>query len=313
MRRYLFLLLLVFVSAGCGSNQQEEGLETATSGTFEFIADEELRPAIDSLIQGFMLENPRTKVTVRYASAGKALEELLNENTRFVIVARHLTQLEQDLLKKYNLSLPEYDMAQNSVAVVVAANSPLATMSMRDLRSLIRNDVKSWTDLKHSEFEGGRPPGVITKVLPPFYSSTEHLLDSIFLDANIYQQGSIRRFETTDSIISYVAKNQHTVGFIAASWLDKLQRSGDTSIKAIPLMLDDSAGSQMDQPISLHLAYVHQGVYPLTNRVNGYTFDVPNTLPRGILAYAMTAHGQTVFKEHNILPRTQIIRIVPNR
>jgi phosphate transport system substrate-binding protein len=314
MKRLSFLILFfLFTASGCSDKKAEENLETATSGTMEFIADEELRPAIDSMVKGFMLENPRTKVTVRYASAGKALEELLNENTRFVVVSRGLTQLEQELLKKYNLSLPEYDMAQNAVAVIVSANNPLSALSMRDLKSLVRNEFKDWSDLKYSEFEGGRPPGVLTKVLPPFYSSTEHLLDSLFLDPNVYQQGSIRRFEASDSIISYVSQNEHTLGFIGSSWLDRLQKSGDLTVKAIPLLLDDTSRQTADQPIMLHLAYVHQGLYPLTSRVNGYTFDVPNTLPRGFLAYAMTAHGQTVFKNHNILPRTQIIRVVPNR
>jgi phosphate transport system substrate-binding protein len=313
-KRLLFSLCLFTIFLfGCKGEEDSEQLETATAGTFEFIADEELRPVLDSLIQGFMLENPRTKVTIKYASAGEAIEALLTERSRLAIVARFLTPLEQDLLKQNGLTLPEYEVAQNAVACIVSENSPLNVLSMKDLRALIRNEAKNWVDFSHSEFLGSKPPGFITKVLPPFYSGTEHLLDSIFLEPKVYQQGSIRRFVTSDSIVKYVATNPHTIGFISAPWLDRLQKTGDSSVKAIPLMPDDSGMKHSDEPIMLHLAYIHQGLYPLTNRVNAYSFDSPNTLPRGLIAYITTAHGQVVFKNHGVLPRTQIIRIVPNQ
>ena len=313
LRLLLALFLFTFVVAGCNGEENPDQLETATSGAFEFVADEELRPVIDSLIQGFMLENPKTKVTVRYSSAGEAMQALLNEQTRLAVVARFLTPLEQELLTTNQLTLPEYEVAQSAVAVIAAADNPINSLSLKDLRALIRNDAKNWVDLKNSEFLGNRPSGFITKVLPPFYSSTEHLLDSLFLEPKAYQQGSIRRFTTSDSIITYVAANPHTLGFISAAWLDQLQKSGDSSVKAIALMPDDSAFKPADEPVMLHLAYIHQGLYPLTNRVNAYSFDSPNTLPRGLVAYMTTAHGQIVFKNHGVLPRTQIIRIVPNR
>jgi phosphate transport system substrate-binding protein len=313
MRLFLTLFLFSALALGCKSDADDVQLETATAGTFEFVADEELRPVLDSLIQGFMLENPKTKVSIKYASAGEALEALLNEKSRLAVVSRFLTPLEQELLKENGLTLPEYEVAQNAVAVIVSEDNPLNTFSMKDLRALIRNESKNWIDMKNSEFLGSRPAGFVTKVLPPYYSGTEHLLDSVFLEPKTYQQGSIRRFVTSDSIIRYVAANPHTIGFISAPWLDRLQKSGDSSVKAVAIMPDDSNTKMSDEPIMLHLAYIHQGLYPLTNRVNAYSFDSPNTLPRGLIAYMTTAHGQTVFKNHGVLPRTQIIRIVPNK
>jgi hypothetical protein len=61
----------------------------------------------------------------------------------------------------------------------------------------------------------------------------------------------------------------------------------------------------------LHLAYVLQGLYPLTSRICAYTTEVPNTLPRGFLAYAMSADGQRVFLNYDLLPKTQILKLVP--
>ncbi len=313
MRLFLTLLLFSALVIGCKNDADEVQLETATAGTFEFVADEELRPVLDSLIQGFMLENPKTKVSVRYASAGEALEALLNEKSRLAVVSRFLSPLEQELLKENGLSLPEYELAQNAVAVIVSEDNPLNTVSMKDLRALIRNDAKNWVDLKNSEFLGSRPAGFITKVLTPYHSGTEYLLDSVFLDDKAYQQGSIRRFVTSDSIIRYVAANPHAIGFISSPWLDRIQKNGDSSVKAIAIMPDDSNTKMTDEPIMLHLAYIHQGLYPLTSRVNAYSFDSPNSLPRGLIAYMSTAHGQIVFKNYGVLPRTQIIRIVPNK
>lgn len=311
----LALLLLVIATLGCSKSDtaNNQNFESATTGNLEIVADEALRPTMDSLVIGFMSENPKAKITVRYESAGEAIKELLEQKARLVVVSRFLTKYEQDALQQSKVTLPEYDIAQDALACIVSSSNPLASLSMFDLRKIVRNEAKSWSDLKTSEMLGAKSNAPVTRVIGPVSSSAETLLDSLFLEPNQMQAGTIARYATTDSIIARVRSSEGAIGFISSSWKHWLDARGDSSVKVIPLIPGDSVSALTAKPIIPHMAYVYQGLYPLTSRVNGYSFESPNTLPRGFLAYATTAHGQTVFKNFDVLPRTQIVKIVPSK
>jgi ABC-type phosphate transport system substrate-binding protein len=304
VNRGVLIPLLLVIALGCAKQSEQTNEETATNGSLEVIADESLKPSIDSLVRGFMLENKRATVTVKYESAGQAVEDLLNQKARVVIIGRHLVGIERKVLADAKLSLPEFDMAENGIGVVVSTKSTLSALSMHDLRAIYRDEIKDWSKLSTSS---GKYSGEIHKVLPPFASSFEWTLDSVFLDPNVVPQGHVARIGTTDSMLDAVRKDPLAVTFIGSAWKHVLDAHRDSSLKVLPLIADGS-----EKAVILHPAYIYQKVYPLTTEVNGYTFDSPNTLSRGFLAYAMTTHGQAVFKSFDILPKTQVIRLVPS-
>lgn len=290
--------------AGCSRQQAPTNEETATNGTLELVADESLRPAVDSLVHGFMLENKRAHVTVRYESAGQAIEDLLNQKARVVIVGRHLAPVERKILSEAKLSLPEFDMAETGIGVVVSGKNPLQAISMADLTKLYRNEITDWSRLESS---AGKFTGPVRRVLPSFASSIEWALDSALLPPNAVPQGAVQRFSSTDSTLAAVRKDPQAMTFIESGTKHELDVTRDSSIRVIPIIPQGGTKAVM-----LHPAYIYQKVYPLTTEINGYTFDSPNTLSRGFLAYAMTTHGQSVFKNFDILPKTQVIRLVPS-
>jgi hypothetical protein len=131
-------------------------------------------------------------------------------------------------------------------------------------------------------------------------SSLETALDSIFLSDTGSVKGKAFRFQTTDSVIAKVRTGADVIGFASIAWI-----KGDPTIK--PLKVGTAEGKFY----LLHPAYIYQKLYPLVSRVMGYTFEPPNTLPRGFLAYAMGASGQRIFLDYDLIPRTQIIKLVP--
>ena len=286
--RLIFLFSISFILlAGCNKNKDGEIPDTATSGSFELVADETLRPAIDSLVAGFNLQTPNAKVTVRYKNATEALDDLIQHRARLVLIARPLSKKEHDLLSEQKIELIEADVAENAIGCIVSYKSPLKAISMDSLKALIQDKDKNFIRISSS-----------------YLSSTEFVLDSIF-SLEKFQEGRIVRYQTSDSIILKVRSDDHAIGFVNASWLKKLANSGDSSVRVLRI----SQGS--GRPIMMHLAYVLQGLYPLTSRICGYTTEVPNTLPRGFLAYAMSSDGQRVFLNYDLLPKTQILKLVP--
>src|SRR2546421_8436081 len=119
LARILGSLFLFFVFSGCSQKKEgETPPETATSGAFELIADECLKPAIDSLVTGFNSQTPNAKVTVRYKNATEALDDLLGQKTRLVLIGRPLGKKERDLLTKQKIELVEADVSENAIGCI---------------------------------------------------------------------------------------------------------------------------------------------------------------------------------------------------
>ncbi len=286
--RLLFLISAIFIGSCGNADRKVVVSDSATSGAFELVADENLKPVIDSLVNGFNNQTPNAKVTVRYASSVEALDALLSSKARLVIIGRPMTLNERKILDTAHIDLPEFDIALNSIAIITPSQNNITSVSIDRLRELITGKTKThFFSTTH-------------------LSTTETVFDSIFSLQSKFLVGSIKRFQTSDSVISAVRDNIGSIGFISSCWAHFLRLAADTTIKVLSISTQMSS-----KPVSLHPAFLYQGLYPLVSRVCGYTFEVPNSIPRGFLAYVMSPDGQKVFLNYDVLPRTQIIKLVP--
>lgn len=321
MKKILPIVLVALLAAGCGKQQNAPQTDSATSGSFELVADEALRPAIDSLVTGFMAENPDAHVTVKYVSAEEAVLALLNHQARAIIIDRDLSPKEDSILASDSARMPsaqwvaleKIPLAWDGIAVIASQKSPLTAIRKSDLANIFRGKLSSGSELYAHDFDGSATPastlGTITVALPKYPSSIEFSVDSILLGTGAQTAAMhIVRFSTSDSVIDFVRKTPNGIGFIGSAWDHTV--AADPSVKTLPVMPADLSSEGLTEPVLLNMAYIAQGDYPLVTHVNGYSFDVPNTIPRGFLAYAATAHGQLVFKNYQVLPITQPIKIV---
>ncbi|MEP7234582.1 MAG: substrate-binding domain-containing protein [Ignavibacteriota bacterium] len=292
MRSWLLLLVCIILFIECSSRRSDSPPDSATSGRFELVADETLRPVIDSLVAGFNYQTPNATVTVRYTNATTALDDLLQSRTRLVLIGRPLAKSETDLIAKSGIELTDADVAVNAIGCLVNSKNTLESISLDQLRQIVGD-----RSISNANREG------LLRISSSYLSSTEFAVDSIF-GLTKYQEGEIRFFETTDSIIKRIRNDEHAIGFVGVSWLKNILQSSDSSVRVLPI------SGIVEKPIILHPAYLLQGIYPLTSRVMGYTSAVPNTLPRGFLAYCMSADGQRVFLNYGLLPKTQILKLV---
>ncbi|HET6400998.1 MAG TPA: substrate-binding domain-containing protein [Candidatus Kapabacteria bacterium] len=319
MKHLFFLIVLVPLLTGCGKQGNVPQTETATTGNFQLVADEVLKPVTDSLVAGFMLENPDAKITVKYTSATEAVRELLNHDARAILIDRSLTSEERTILQQDSVTLPAYKLAEDGIGVIVANHNPLDAIAKSDLAKIMSGTISNWSSLARPVFRGAsakpgkvtdKMEGPITVALPAYPSSVEYVLDSILLKGAQTKAARVLRFTTSDSIIQFVRHSPDAIGFIGSAWDNTLTESNDTSVRTLPVMPADSSSRGLIEPVLLNMAYVAEGLYPLVTTVDGYSFEVPNTIPRGFLAYAATAHGQIVFKNFNVLPITQPIKIM---
>jgi ABC-type phosphate transport system substrate-binding protein len=131
MRKCLPLILLLLCA--CGKPEVQSTSETATVGQFELVADEVLKPVIDSLVQGFTIECPDAKITVKYVSAGEAVRELMNHQARAIIIDRYFTSQERDVMAKDSVEIPAFKMAEDGIGCIVGSRGMESTVRLSDI------------------------------------------------------------------------------------------------------------------------------------------------------------------------------------
>ena len=287
--RSLCAAVLLLAICSCGKQEEKALVDSPTTGSFELAADEAIRPVIDSLVAAFNAQYTDAKVTVRYMNATAALDAMLQSKARLALIGRPLTPKERTSLASQKVELPEYEIALNPLAAIVKKENALTSLSLGMLREDISGSKEHYR-----------------KVMTDNLSSVESILDSLFLSDTGSVKGNAARFSTTDSVITKVMADDGAVGFVSWCWL-----KNNPGLKALDIAIPDSTNKSGEKNIMLHLAYVYQNLYPLVSRVCAYTQEPPNSLPRGFLVYAMTAPGQKIFFDNNMLPRTQIIKIIP--
>ena len=157
------VLLALLILSGCGKQENSGTTETATSGSFQLVADEVLKPAIDSLVIGYMIENPTATVTVKYTSATEAVLALLDHETRAIIIDRGLTPAERLILEKDSVTLPVYKLAEDGIGCIVSEKNSATTIRKSDLQKMFSGETSAW--------------GNVTLVFPAYPSNTEYVLD----------------------------------------------------------------------------------------------------------------------------------------
>jgi ABC-type phosphate transport system substrate-binding protein len=285
----LVAAVLLVAICSCSKPEEKALVDSPTTGSFELFADEGIKPVIDSLVTAFNAQYTDAKVTVRYMNATAALDGMLQNKARLALIGRPLTPKERASLTSQKVELPEYEIALNPLAAIVKKENALTSLSLAMLREDISGSKEHYR-----------------KAMTDNLSSVESILDSLFLVDTGSVKGKAARFSTTDSVIAKVMTDDGMVGLVSWCWL-----KNNPGLKALDIAIPDTTNKLGEKNIMLHLAYVYQKLYPLVSRVCAYTQEPPNSLPRGFLVYAMTAPGQKIFFENNMLPRTQIIKIVP--
>ncbi len=227
-------VVLTAILIGCKSEDKSEVIDTPTTGTFELVADEEIRPVIDSLVTGFNTRCQEAKVHVRYTNATAALDELLSDKARLIILGRPLRVSERRALNKQQIELPEYEVALHPISIIVSGSSPIEEIDLDDLRA----DLTGKKQIYH-------------KVLTSYLSSTEAILDSIFMYDTASIRGAATRVSTVDSITTLIRKQKDYIGFISVSVANR-----DSNVKQLRIRYIQADGTVRN--VMQHPAYVYQ-------------------------------------------------------
>jgi phosphate transport system substrate-binding protein len=306
--RILFFLAVIFFSAAiisCNRNPGKE-LDTPVSGNIRISVDESYLPLISEEMEVFHALYTRAKVQAKYTDENTAVNDLLNDSVKTIIINRTLTENETAALKQYGITPRVTKIAIDAVALVVHNENPDSMMSYEQLSKIMRGETQIWNPRK-----GQSKPDSIIIVFDNKQSSNARFLKEAFLGQAAFPK-NVFAVNSNSEVIDYVAAHKKSLGVIGVNWVSDKNDSmvNDFLEKVKVVSLAPSGSGTNPEYYKPYQAYVALKNYPLIRDVYSISREVRVGLGTGFASFIASDKGQMIVRRAGMLPATIPVRIV---
>ncbi len=205
-----------------------------------------------------------------------------------IITSREMNKDEKAAFDKANIRYRALSVAKDAIAVIVHPNSVDSFMTLGQLKQVLL----------------GKFTREYTIVFDNAQSSTvRYILDSLIPGQKL--PSKTYAINNTDSLIAYVAKNEHAIGFIGVTHIydpesSKPEGEFKKGIQVVALKNEnDTTVTDFNQP---YQAAIGLKQYPLCRNIYFITRDTWSGLGTGFANFLSSEPGQLIFNKARLFP-----------
>lgn len=296
----------------------DEIKSVTTTGDLNIVVDENVEPLMKAEITEFMRLNPEAKVTMKVVPTRVARAELINGETKLIVVTRNFDEKERSIIEKNKMEIKEYPIAIDGIGFIVNVKNPVKRVTSEDLKKIFTGEYTKWTEVKSEQDEEQNREAAkffnasndkIKLFIQRKNSSThDFVLDSILKQIQ-YSAASIV-CSTSVQILNSVRENEGAIGIINMNWLSTGNHDTiDTTVKALRISKIRDNGVQEDFA-EFHQGLIYNEKYPYRRTVYVITSEVDMKLSTGFITFLTKTDGQKVVLKNSLVPVTQPVRSI---
>lgn len=308
-------ILFISMITSCGKTPTN----TSTSGIATIVCDDTFENIMNQEIDVFEYIYPKASIIPYYVPEKAAVDSLLDQATKSIVITRELTEQEKNYLKNRKLNVKQRRIAVDAIALIVNKDNPIEILSKKEIAEILSGELAHWNDIEPSKLDS------IKVVFDHQSSSTvkymrDSLMDGKPFGKNVYAQGS------NAAVFKAVQANKNAIGVIGVSWVSSDMRAAEMSreerakslnrndttttsfnaeIKVLKVRPDDSIIAR--QP---YQAYIYDGSYPLFRSIYMITTAANGSIAHGFYSFVTGFNGQKIIQMTGILPASVQPRMV---
>jgi phosphate transport system substrate-binding protein len=291
-------LILVLIAALVGCAQERK--ETPTKGFVKVVASEDIFPIISQEKAKFEELYPDAKVELAPALTREAIVLLLNDSAKLIVASRPLNNEEREVKKKADLTIAEFKIAYDGIAVIVNNTNDITKLRTTQLDSIFRGTATTWNGV------GGTSKTQIKVCLPSRNSGTFESVEALVKNEHIASPAAV--VQSAEEMVRYVSTEPDAIGLLSLYWL----KANKEKVKALELADPDAPDSLgvKGEYFGPHQAYVYQKYYPLRREIWIYSRSDHYSVGNGFISFVLSAPGQKIVLNNGLVPATMPIRLV---
>lgn len=288
----LVFILILSVFTGC--NSSESPSDTPTYGDITISVDETIKPLIESEIGTFSSIYQYAHLKANYKPQEDAFNDLMNDSTRLIIVARPLNKSELKQFERWEIVPKITKIAHDAVALIGSNDLKDSVITLEQLKTVLSGGSVSTFKKTKVVFDNNNSGTIYT---------IKEKAGTQQLGANCYALNS------SDAVLSYVEKEKNTIGVIGVNWIsDNDDSTKQTFLKSVKVLgVSESDTSESFKP---YQAYIALKKYPLSREIYVLSREAYTGLGTGFTAFLASERGQRIVLKFGLVPATMPVRLV---
>ncbi len=298
----VILIVMVTLTSSCRERDKTgKLLNTPTSGFVKIAVDASLQPLLVAEVEAFEAIYQNADVEMTFTSEAKAIDALLKDSVRLVVITRKLLPDELQMLMDQKIVAKQVVVAKEGVSLIVHPENSDSTFHINELEDILKGKITTWKQLDNSS-----SLGELQLVFDqPDAGIVRFLHDSIYafqqLPSNCFAVNS------DSAVVNYVSRNANAIGLIGVSWISDRDDSTTNAFLKSVRVAGLSEGEDFYQP---YQAYIAQGKYALTRDVVMISREARTGLAAGFTAFVSGDKGQRIVLKAGLVPSTMPLRII---
>lgn len=302
LRTYFSLGLVAMALAAslfsCESNNNEnkqEKKESTTRGNIKISVDDSYMPVIAQELNVFDSSYPEAHITAAYKTERQCFDDLFKDSARLIVTSRDLTAAEKKVYEKNNIIVRSLPVAMDAIAVVVNPASPDSFLTLGQLKQILLGKFSRQYTVVFDNTQSG---------------TVRYMLDSLIPGQQL--PSKTYAVKSNDSVLDYVAKNEHAIGFVGVSHVyneESTTPEGEFKKGIVVASLKNENDTAINDFYQPYQAWIALKKYPLYRRMYFITRDNWNGLGVGFANFLSNEAGQLIFKQARLVPLRVELRL----
>jgi len=305
---FLFAITSLLISAcGNGGKTKEQPTDTPTSGEVKIAVDESYALLFETQVYTFESLYKRAKIHTIYKPETEALQYLINDSCKVIVINRDLKKEEKEVFEKNNIYPKSIKIAEDAIALIVNKENTDSTLTIDQLQVILMGKDSLWKNL-NADSKLGKIKVVFDN---PGSANARYLKDSLMNGKEF--PSNIFAVKSNPEVIEYVSQHPNSLGIISVNWIsdsdDTLSISFLKKVRVVGLnkSTDPNDGLKYYKP---YQAYIKSKEYPLTRDVYMINRQTRAGLGMGFVSFVAGEKGQRMILKSGLVPASMPTRVV---
>ncbi len=305
LNKYICALAAILFFYSCTEDKKEPS-DTPTSGDVNIVVDQSYQQLFDTQIYTFQSLYQNAKVHAVYLPENEAIERLIDDSCKVVVMGRDLTSEERKHFEKANIYPISTKIAEDAVAFIINNENADTAMTAEKIKSILLGTDSLW----HWPMEKTIPAEQrkITIVFDNNGSANTRYMKDTLLKGHAFTKNAFA-VKTNPEVIDYVSKNKNAIGVISVNWISDRDDSQVLNflkkIKVLQVSKDASS-----EPVKPYQAYIKTKEYPFTRNVFMINRQTRAGLGMGFVSFVAGDKGQLMILKAGLIPAIAPVRLV---
>jgi phosphate transport system substrate-binding protein len=293
---YISIAFLFLLAIACNNQQSSkpDPTDTMTSGSVKIVVDESYFNLFQTQIYTFESLYPNADIQPTYLPESDALNRLMMDSCKVVIISRDLTSSERKTFEANNLFPISTKIGEDAIALIVHPDNPDSTLFEEDLINILSGKDSVWSQInKNSAL------GKLQIVFDNKGSANARFMKDTLLKGKEFSS-NVFALESNPAVIEYVAKTKGAIGFISVNWISDNDDPKVQEINKKIKVLAVSKGSSA--PVKPEQSHIKEKDYPFTRSIYMINRQTRAGLGTGFVSFVAGEKGQLMILKSGLIP-----------